>query len=152
MLPLELEQYLHRYIPLAQAMAVRVVAIAEEAVVLRAPLAPNVNHSDTVFGGSASALAILSAWSLPYVRLRTARIANRLVIQRNSMEYLRPISGEFAARSAFADTETWPRFIHTLARRGLARIAVTAALEFAGEVSARFSGEFVAFAAADPQR
>jgi thioesterase domain-containing protein len=151
-LPLELEQYLHRHMPLSAAMAVRVLAAGEGGVVLRAPLAPNVNHSDTVFGGSAAALAILAAWSLPYVRLRAAGVGNRLVIQRNSMEYLRPMAGEFTARSALAEPDAWQRFIRMLARKGLARVTVTAELEFAGEVSGRFSGEFVAFAAAAPQR
>jgi thioesterase domain-containing protein len=149
---IELEQYLHAQIPLSKAMALSVLSVSEDAVVLRAPLAPNINHSDAVFGGSAAALATLAAWSLPFVRLRAAGRANRLVIQRNTMEYLRPMTGEFAARSAFADPDAWPRFIRTLTRKGLARIAVTAELEFAGEVTGRFSGEFVAFAAAVPQR
>ena len=152
MLPLELEQYLHRHMPLSQAMAVRVVSVGEDAIVLRAPLAPNINHSESVFGGSASALAILAAWSLPYVRLAAAGIAQRLVIQRNSMEYLRPMTGEFTARSTLADPDAWQRFTRGLARKGVARIAVSAELQCAGEVSGRFSGEFVAFASAAAQR
>ena len=149
---IELEQYLHAHIPLSKAMALTVVAADQDAVVLRAPLRPTINHSDVVFGGRAAALATLAAWSLPFVRLRAAGVANRLLIQRNTMDYLRPISGEFAARSAFADPEAWPRFSQVLARKGLARITVTAELEFAGEVCGRFSGEFVAFGAAVPQR
>jgi thioesterase domain-containing protein len=143
-LPLELEQYLHAHIPLSKAMAVEVVSIADGAVVLRAPLAPNTNHRQTVFGGSASALAILAAWSLLHVRLRAAGIANRLVIQRNTMDYRRPIRGDFTARAALAEERQWARFSATLARRHKARIAVTAVLEHAGEVAGTFSGEFVA--------
>jgi len=151
-LSLELEQYLHRHMPLSQAMGVRVVSIGEDAIVLRAPLPPNINHNESVFGGSASALAILAAWSLPYVRLAAAGVANRLVVQRNTMEYLRPMTGEFTARSALAEPGTWQRFTRALERKSVARIAVSAELEFAGEVSGRFSGEFVAFASAVPQR
>jgi thioesterase domain-containing protein len=150
-LPLELEQYLHRHMPLSRAMAVRVLAAGEDGVVLRAPLAPNVNHSETVFGGSASALAILAAWSLPYVRLRAGGVVNRLVIQRSAIEYLRPMAGEFTARSVLAEPDAWQRFTRGLARKGLARIAVAAELQSAGEVCGRFSGEFVAFAAASAQ-
>ncbi|RYE53550.1 MAG: hypothetical protein EOP18_08925, partial [Rhizobiaceae bacterium] len=50
-------------------MQVRVVAASVERVTLSAPLAPNINHRATVFGGSASAVAILSAWSLLHLRL-----------------------------------------------------------------------------------
>jgi thioesterase domain-containing protein len=151
-LAMELERYLHEHIPLSKAMALAVVSAGEGSVVLRAPLAPNINHSETVFGGSAAALAILAAWSLTYLRLRAAGIAARLVIQRNAVEYLKPMAGEFIARAALAEADAWQRFTQTLKRRGRARLAVTAVLEYAGEVSGRFSGEFVAFAEALPQR
>ena len=144
MLPLELERYLYAHIPLSRAMAMSVVSLAEETVVLRAPLAPNINHSETVFGGSASTLAILAAWSLVYVRLRAAGSAARLVIQRHAMEYLKPMSGEFTARASLAEADGWQRFTAALARRGRGRVAVAAVLEYAGESAARFSGEFVA--------
>lgn len=68
----ELQQYLHEHIPLSRAMQVSVVRAAQEGVVLSAPLAPNINHQETVFGGSASALAILAAWSLVHVRLQAS--------------------------------------------------------------------------------
>lgn len=145
MLPFELEQYLHAQIPLSQAMAVKVVSIDDSAVVLSAPLAPNTNHQATVFGGSVSALAMLAAWSLLHTRLRAAGITSRLVIQRSSIEYLRPIAGEFVACATLAEMPQWARFNTTLTRRHRARIGVQAFIEYAGEVSGRFTGEFVAF-------
>ena len=99
MTPQALQAYLHDHIPLSRAMAVQVVSIADDAVVLGAPLAPNINHRDTVFGGSASAVAILSAWCLLHLRLTAAGQASRVVIQRNSMDYLAPIAGDFTARA-----------------------------------------------------
>lgn len=128
-------------------MAVAVVSVRSDAVVLRAPLAPNINHRETVFGGSASALAILAAWSLLYARLRDEGIASRLVIQRNTMEYARPIPGEFTARSSLDPTMDWARFTRTLARRGKARLTVTAVLEYTEQIAGRFTGDFVALAA-----
>ena len=38
-------------------MGVRVVSAAFDRVELSAPLAPNINHRDTLFGGSAAAIA-----------------------------------------------------------------------------------------------
>ena len=114
------------------------------AVVLQAPLAPNINHRETVFGGSASALAILAAWSLLYTRLREIGTNARLVIQRNTMEYSKPILGEFTARSSLEQNDDWEKFIHMLERKGRARVTVISVLEYAGEVVGRLSGEFVA--------
>lgn len=139
-----LQEYLHSHIPLSRAMQVQVVAASPEAVLLHAPLEPNINHRETVFGGSASALAILSAWSLLHVRLQAQGLACRLVIQRNTMEYDLPMAGEFQARTMPIDPAEWDRFIRLLARRGIARIAVSSVLEFNGAQAGRFSGEFVA--------
>lgn len=144
MLPAELERYLHDHIPLSRAMAVGVVSVSAESVVLGAPLAPNINHRETVFGGSASALAILAAWSLLHTRLRAEGLASRLVIQRNTMDYDYPILGDFSARSALAEPRDWALFTRMLARKGKARITVQSRLEQGGQVVGRLTGEFVA--------
>lgn len=144
MTPSALQRYLRDHIPLSKAMKVKVVSADADAVVLSAPLAPNINHRDTVFGGSASALAILAAWSLLHTRMRTEGLDGQLVLQRNSMEYDKPIPGDFTARSSWAKSEDWSKFTRTLARRGKARLTVTSVLEHAGKVVGRLSGEFVA--------
>ena len=84
------EQYLHEHIPLSQAMAVSVIAIDDNGVILSAPLAPNINHRNTVFGGSISTLAILSAWTFVHVRLQKLNMSSRIVIQSNSLDYTNP--------------------------------------------------------------
>ena len=140
----ELERYLHENIPLSRAMGVSVVAVGMEEVVLRAPLKPNINHRETVFGGSASALAILAAWSLLHTRLLSAGITSRVVIQRNTMEYELPMVGEFTARASIEQARPWQQFMRTLTRKGKGRIAVSAVVEYEGQVAGRFTGEFVA--------
>lgn len=144
MSPAELESYLHQHIPLSKAMAVSVTQASTDAVVVTAPLEPNINHRATVFGGSASAVAILAAWSLLHLRVRDAGLTAQLVIQRNTMEYDRPINGSFSARAELAAPERWELFRKTLERRGRARIAVNSVLEFDDEVAGRLSGDFVA--------
>lgn len=142
--PLRLEQYIQQHIPLSKAMAITVISADSDTVVLQAPLAPNINHRETVFGGSASALAILASWALLRVRLESEGISDSLVIQRNSMEYRRPISGAFTARSALTYPERWAQFTQTIASKGKARVSVSAVLEYAGETAASFTGDFVA--------
>ncbi|THK38165.1 thioesterase [Ensifer sp. MPMI2T] len=144
MTPLELQAYLHTHIPLSAAMQVEVVKADWENVLLRAPLAPNINHRETVFGGSASALSILAAWSLLHLRLRLSGVATRLVIQSNRMDYLQPIAGSFSACSSLEDADQWPAFMRLLERRGRARLVVRSDLLAEDEVAGFFSGEFVA--------
>ncbi len=144
MSPNKLEQYLHDHIPLSKAMQVSVVAIGENEIVLGAPLAPNINHRDTVFGGSAAAIAILAAWSLLHTRLQNVGISSRLVIQRNTMDYHLPILGEFTARAFIEQPDAWQRFVVMLKRKGKARISVSSMLEHNGQVVGSLTGEFVA--------
>lgn len=139
-----LQSYLHAHIPLSAAMQVRVVAASVERVTLSAPLAPNINHRATVFGGSASAVAILSAWSLLHLRLSSDHPHSRLVIQRNTMDYDLPIDRDFTATAVLDAATPWAGFLKLLSRRGKARAIVTADLEAGGGVAGRFRGEFVA--------
>src|SRR5512134_691172 len=96
----ELERFLHENIPLSKAIGIEVQESDSEHVILSAPLVPNINHHSTVFGGSASAVAILAAWALLYIRLRQAGLQHRLVIQKNTMVYERPIADAFVASSS----------------------------------------------------
>jgi thioesterase domain-containing protein len=149
-LPDELAQYLYTQIPLTRAMAVSVASIEPDAVTLLAPLAPNINHRQSVFGGSAAALAILAGWALLHVRLHAEGIAARLVIQRNTVEYRQPILGAFSARATLEHPERWKLFTATLRRRGRARITVSAVLqqmEGGERVAGLFTGQFVALGA-----
>jgi thioesterase domain-containing protein len=143
MQPDSLERYLHEHIPLSAAMQVRVLSAHADGVTLSAPLAPNINHRDTVFGGSASALAILAGWSLVHIALADLG-AVRIVIQRNSIDYSAPMPGEFTARSFLTSCDEWPRFLSMLERKGRARVSVTSVLASNGVECGSFEGWFVA--------
>jgi thioesterase domain-containing protein len=142
--PETLERYLCEQIPLAAAMGVRVRTATPQRVQLVAPLAPNINHNETVFGGSAAALATLSAWALLHLRTVGAGLRARLLIQRSTMEYERPIPGDFEAVCGFADELAWERFRATLIRRRRARLTLASHLLYDGERMAGFEGDFVA--------
>ena len=140
-----LEAYLHRQIPLSAAMKVQVQFAMTESVILSAPPEPNINHKSTVFGGSASALAILAAWSILHLRLLDEGVSCEVVIQSNQMTYDRPISGTFTATSSLAEVSDWPLFLKTLTRKGRARIEVETILTSQDFMAGRFKGRFVAF-------
>jgi thioesterase domain-containing protein len=138
------EQYLHQYIPMSGAMATSVTAIDESGIILSAPLLPNINHRSTAFGGSISAVAILSAWTFVHVRLQNLAIPCRIVIQSNSMEYVSPIDAEFQAHCLNPPQQNWERFIAAISKRGKGRIGLNAKVYSRGVLSAIFQGEYVA--------
>jgi thioesterase domain-containing protein len=138
----ELEAYLHERIPLTRAMAVEVRVAGPDGVEVYAPLAPNINHRDTVFGGSASAVAIVAAWSALHVRMRAAGLDVRLVIRRNTMSYERPISTGFTATAAPPAGDAWDKLVATVGRGRPARVNVQAQLHCEGHVMGELDGEF----------
>jgi thioesterase domain-containing protein len=121
-----------------------VLEASPDRVRLAAPLAPNINHRRTVFGGSAAALATLAAWALLHLRLAAEGFAGRLVIRRSTMEFARPIAGAFEALADAPDDEGWQRFSAAVARGRPARIDMQAMLTFEGAQAGSFAGEFVA--------
>ena len=139
-----LQKYLHERIPISKAMGVEVLEATVNGVRLAAPLSPNINHRETVFGGSASAVAILSAWSLLYLRLKDENINSRIVIQKNTMTYEHPIIDMFTASSVVCDPSVWFKFTDTLKRKNRARIKISSVLHCNEKKVGEFEGDFVA--------
>lgn len=142
--PAEVEIYLHKHIPIAAAMGVRVRACDPAGVVLTAPLAANVNHRATVFGGSASAVAILAAWTWLHFALRDAGLECRVVIQRNEMDYQLPIDGDFTAHCVGLDKPAFEKLVRALRRYGKGRVKLEAELRLEDRPVAKFAGDYVA--------
>lgn len=139
-----LEDSLYQHFPLSQAMEVNVVEVSSDKVILRAPIAPNINHIGTVFGGSAVTLAILAAWTLVHHRLNEEGLECSIVIQKNDMNYQHPIQGDFEATAKFTDPNRWSMFTKTLYRKGRARINLTSIIDNSQHAAGIFHGDFVA--------
>lgn len=143
----DITSYLHANIPLTAAMGLRAARWDGREIVLAAPLAPNINHRLTLFGGSAAAAAIVAGWTLVWLRLREAGVEARLVIQRHAIEYEQPVAGAFEVRCALEDETGWEKFFKALRQRGKARLALTITLhdlDDGGARAATATGDYVA--------
>jgi thioesterase domain-containing protein len=137
------EQYLLEHIPLSKAMAITVTRLDEQGVTLSARLSPNLNHHCTAFGGSISAVAILSAWTLVHARLRDMSVDCDVVIQSNQIDYLRPIRDDFESHCIAPASETWNRLADVIRLRGKGRISLDAEVCAGEMLCAKFSGAYV---------
>ncbi|WP_070964186.1 YiiD C-terminal domain-containing protein [Vibrio sonorensis] len=140
----QLEAYLHQHIPQSKSMAAKVDEIGEDFLAISAPLDVNINHRDSVYGGSASSVAILSAWAFLHTRLNSLDVKATLVIQSNTMSYDKPILDDFTAVARANSTDDWSRFLKLYERRGKARIQINSTLYSAGQTVGEFTGQFVA--------
>ena len=147
--PIGLEAYLHEHIPISKHLGVRVAQAGRDAVQLTAPLEPNLNHRRTGFGGSIAALAILTAWSLLWCRLRHRTGGHNIVIQTSTVDFIAPVDAEFTAGCAAPSAPAWDRFQRTLDQRGRSRIQLEVSIH-AGEVlAATFKGMFAVLESRD---
>ena len=142
MTPDALTDYLHSHIPLTRAIGARVRSCAQGRVSISAPLAPNLNHRNTAFGGSLATLGILSGWTVLHCALREHGIEARVVVQKHDCDFLEPVADEFTAESALSP-EQWQRFVATLKRYQRARISVTSEIRAGGTLVVKSTGTFV---------
>lgn len=140
----DIEAYLYEHIPITKHLGIRVVSRDEHAVVLSAPLEPNINHRSTAFGGSIASVGILASWTLLNFRLRDEGLQSRLVIQHSTVDYLEPIDTAFEAVSHAPDAADWERFTRTLKRRSKARIIMASEVRIGEMLVAKHTGAFVA--------
>ncbi|KAB2900134.1 MAG: thioesterase [Dokdonella sp.] len=140
-----LERELLAQIPLARAMALRVVAHAGESLTLAAPLAPNINDKGCAFGGSLASLMTLAGWGVLRLAVAERDLDCDIYVQDSTIRYLAPVWGELRCEARPATGESCAAFLDTLAARGKARLRVdcTVALPDGGE-AATLSARFVA--------
>lgn len=143
----QLERLLHAEIPLTRAMGVTVAGFDALGLTLTAPLAPNINHQDTAFGGSLATLATLAGWGLLQITLRDLATVT-VVIQECRIEYLRPVTADFAATCRMPDSATLEQLRARLQRKGVARVTLDVTIGPAQRPAVRFQGRYVAYAPA----
>ncbi|HGM5582807.1 TPA: YiiD C-terminal domain-containing protein [Pseudomonas putida] len=141
-----LQAVLHSDIPLTREMGMEVIDWREQCLRLQLPLAPNVNHKSTMFGGSLYCAAVLVGWGWLHLRLRELGIDDgHIVIHEGQISYPLPVTGTALARCPAPDAKAWERFLTLYQRRGRARLTLETTVSNADSDAAavNFSGQYV---------
>jgi thioesterase domain-containing protein len=142
--PEDITAYLHNEIPLTRAMELRATGWDGQTVTLAAPLAPNENHTETAFGGSIASMAFLAGYSLLYLIFQERSISTRILIQKSSIEFLRPIDDQLIATACCPPPRELEEMIDTLRRKRRARMTITSQVLSGTTLAATQSGLYVA--------
>ncbi len=78
----EINQHLHEQIPMTSQMGILVKSFSTDEVLATAPLAANINHQQSAFGGSIAALGIVTGFVAIWGNLKLRKIQAELVIQQ----------------------------------------------------------------------
>jgi thioesterase domain-containing protein len=140
-----LEDYLHKHIPISSAMGITVDKASSSHIILKAPFTNNINHKQTVFGGSLHAVATLACWSLLHLNVAEIMEDNyQIVIASSEIKYIAPVASDFKAECKIPEAAIWDKFIHMLRKKGKSRMHLNAQIHQANQLCVAYSGVFVA--------
>jgi thioesterase domain-containing protein len=86
----DLESKILADIPIAKAMAFAIESVSESKALIRMPLAPNVNHIGSFFGGSLFSACALASYTYILARLSQLSVPAVVVIGDAQIRYLKP--------------------------------------------------------------
>lgn len=137
-----LQRTLHAEIPLTQAMDISVVAYDGKQLRLAAPLAPNINHKHTAFGGSLYSLSVLCGWAMLHLKLAEAGLHKHIVVQEANIRYLLPVDSDMQAECVLDDSAL-QKCLRTLNKHGRARLDLDVVIRHNGQPAVEFAGRYV---------
>ena len=141
---IDLQTYLNENIPISLALGVKVFKATNTQVILEAPLNLNINHKNTVFGGSLHSIATLACWSLVFLNLRSLNISAEIVISESRIKYLAPVNTDFKAECTLHNQDLLIRFEKMLNKKNKARIHLDSQIYQTGVLAVAYHGDFVA--------
>lgn len=101
------QAFLYADIPLVKAMQMSLTAITEQSLSASAPLTPNINDKNTVFGGSSSALMTVCGWSLIKIQLEQQGLANDVVISHADTQWIKAQSDDLVVKVETKEPLNW---------------------------------------------
>ena len=127
-------------------MGLEVLDWQQHTLRLQLPLAANVNHKSTMFGGSLYCGAVLGGWGWLHLALREDGIEDgHIVIQEGQISYPLPVTGDATVVCDAPDEKVWKRFVATYRRYGRARLSLQTQVlnDTSDEAAVRFEGQYV---------
>lgn len=123
----DLTAHFHSKIPISQQMGLRVTEISVDRAQVTVPLAPNINHVQTAFGGSLYSTGALACYALfQAIADQAGGLSDELVISQGQIKYLAPVTRDFVAVAVLSDPTAATGFIESLRRHGKARLQIKA--------------------------
>ncbi|MCC2646952.1 MAG: hypothetical protein K0R02_1017 [Rickettsiaceae bacterium] len=138
-----LEKYIYKNIPISLSLGVKIDDATSDEIILTAPLEANINHKNTVFGGSLHSVATLACWSLLYINIQKYYESCEIVISSSKIDYKKPVKEDFSAICVKPNETDWEKFIKMLDRKGKGRISLKAKIYQGDSLAVDYLGEFV---------
>jgi len=123
------QKFLHNKIPLTAQMGLEITKYTDNRINVFAPLKENINDKGSVFGGSSSALMIITAWSLIKMNCLEFEIKSDIVIHKNSTDWHKALYSDLIIIAEFKHDYDFQKIKKTINNRRHQRIACTILLK-----------------------
>lgn len=141
----EFQELIYKQIPITKKMDFTIEEFSDEKISVKALLETNINHKSTAFGGSINTLLTMCGWAAVFKHIKPVDEEAHIVIQKSSVNYLKPITEDFTAVFKLKDSKKMQKFINTYIKRGKSRIEISTSIEINGVGCADFTGIYVVF-------
>ena len=139
-----LQAVLRDGIPLTGFMQITIAHCDARELRLKAPYECNRNHKGAAFGGSLSALAVVTGWSVLELACRERAADAEIVISHLEMDFLAPITTDLISRCDRPGPDVLAHFFDILMMQRKAALDLNVTIEGARVNSVRCRGTYVA--------
>ncbi len=135
----ELQEIWHNEIPLSKNMELSIVSFANNQLITRASLAPNVNVHGTAFAGSLYAVQALTGWGMMHLQTQMLGVDASILIANGNIDYSLPVKQDIISICQFDGYESE---IKSLLDNGKARFHLKCAVGIGDAVASSFDGVY----------
>ncbi len=140
----QLEEKLHKEIPLTKLMDLKIINYNDKELVTTAPLNININDKGTAFGGSLATITIISAWSICWLISKELKVSSEnIVVIKNEHSYKRPVTKDIVCKTFKPDIQEIKNLKEKLLSKGTASIKIKSQIIENGQICVDFIGFYV---------
>ena len=140
----QLEEKLHKEIPLTKFMNLKIDDYNNKELITSATLKNNINDKATAFGGSLSAITIISAWSSCWLIAKKLNISTKnIVIIKNETLYLKPVNKDIICHTSKPSPLEISVFKKKYREKGRASIKIESKVIEDNKICVEFIGIYV---------
>jgi thioesterase domain-containing protein len=139
-----LEETLHEEVPLTRYMGLRLEEQDDRKLVVHASLSSNVNIHGTAFGGSLFSICAIACWGALHLSFTRAGVPAHSVLGKASIEYARPVRGDFEACCELPGDGSFENFMERLGQGRRTPLELVAEVLENNRVAAIFRGTYSA--------
>ena len=136
-----LQQAYYTLIPISEHMGLRAETYDGQCLRVSAPLANNVNHQQSAFGGSLFSVVALAGWGILQLKITEMDLNCNTVIAGGKVSYELPVFRELVCECRLPPD--YPAFARRLVKKGKASILLETAILVDNKPAMTFSGKYV---------